>query len=131
MCSFVEKLISFKIKRIDFAFQYPLCEHISQASMVIFGCLVLSIYFFKFNLELKIIGQLVTKFENNIIVKYEWIKHKKENKLKVRLLTCKDFLSPTVQSYAVYCHTVFCFVLFFWYYFEPTTSLIFSNNKTD
>lgn len=88
-------------------------------------------YFFKFNLELKIIGQLVTKFENNIIVKYEWIKHKKENKLKVRLLTCKDFLSPTVQSYAVYCHTVFCFVLFFWYYFEPTTSLSFSNNKTD
>ena len=70
-------------------------------------------YFFKFNLELKIIGQLVTKFENNIIVKYEWIKHKKENKLKVRLLTCKDFLSPTVQSYAVYCHAVFCFVLFF------------------
>lgn len=68
-------------------------------------------YFFKFNLELKIIVQLVTKFENNIIVNCEWIKHKNENKLKVRFLTYKDFLSPTVQSYAVCCHAV-CFVLF-------------------
>ena len=57
------------------------------------------------------------------------LKIKKE---KFKITTYKDFLLPTVQSYAVHCHAVvFSFFFFFLYYFEPTTLLLFSNNKTD
>ena len=56
------------------------------------------------------------------------LKIKKEN---FTITTYKDFLLPTVQSYAVHCHAVIFFFFFFLYYFEPTTLLLFSNNKTD